>query len=324
MTQKSTIIAAAVLLVAGAAAVVLINNDDPAKPNAADTAANNRPQRPGSSDAGSGLDPKSANTARDRQRDPAENPEFVTKYGEARTNLSKHVATNVVGLLEDAIAMSEMATSGQLGGFGGGRMGIRAGLGGVYNQLNLTEDQQTRAAELYTEFQKREIERSKASVEKLKQDPTSLMQLMLASDAFKRGEITDEEFQALQTESGRELAGVMNPLDRNNFRGGQPLGDEDFVAGFQAILEPDQASTLQATLDQRTAEAEANNGIDPGNITNLPAMELEQLDRAVTSGKTVTSGLKQMMEGMGGLQDLAPLLEQQRQQQQPQDPPQGE
>jgi RNA polymerase sigma factor (sigma-70 family) len=317
MTKKATIAATAVLLLAGAGAVVLINQDDSSKTNPADEANNGRPPRPAAATAAAtGIDPTSTNNPRSRERDPAENPEFVTKYGEARTNLSKHVATNVIGLLEDAVTMSEMATSGQLGGFGGGRMGIRAGLGGVYNQLNLTEDQQSRAADLYSEFQKREIERSKASIEKLKQDPTALMQLMLASDAFKRGELTDEEYQALQSESGRDLVGIMNPLDRNNFRGGQPLGDEAFVSAFQQLLDAEQADTLQASIDQRAADS---NGADPSNITNLPAMELEQLDRAVTSGKTITSGLKQMMEGMGGLQDLAPLLEQQQQQQQQQD-----
>lgn len=307
MTKKTSIAAAAVLLLAGAGAVVLIQKEDPAE-NTSEASAKSRPAR----SQGPGASSLTSNNSRSRDRDPVRYPDLAEQYGESRTNLSNHVATNVIGLLEDAVSMSEMATSGQLGGFGGGRMGVRAALGRMYNPLNLNEDQQAAAAALYADFQKREIERNKESIGKLKEDPTSLMRLMLASDAFKRGELSEEDYKTMQAESGRDLAGVMNPLDRNNFRGGQPLGDEAFVSGFQALLNPEQADTFQTSLDERATAAANQDNADPRNISNIPAMELEQLDRAVTSGKTVTGGLKQMMEGFGGLQELAPLLEQQQ------------
>jgi RNA polymerase sigma factor (sigma-70 family) len=311
MTKKTTIAATAALLLAGAGAVVLIKKDDPSK-SASGGDADGRPPRALTSEA-SGL---TSNNSRARQRDPVRYPDLAERYGESRTNLAKHVSTNVIGLLEDAVGMMEMASSGQLGGFGGGGMGLRAALGRNYNTLNLTEDQQTAAAALYADFQKREMERAKDSIGKLKEDPTALMRLMLASDAFKRGELSEEEYKALQAESGSDLAGVMNPLDRNNFRGGQPMGDEAFVSGFQALLSPEQAGTFQSSLDQRAeraaAAAQNSAAADPANIANIPAMELEQLDRAVNSGRAITGGLKQMMEGVGGLQDLAPLIEQPR------------
>lgn len=307
MTKKTTLAATAALLLAGAGAVVLINKDDSPKSTSGAT-AEGRPPRPQVSEA-SGL---TSNNSRARDRGPVRYPDLAERYGESRTNLAKHVSTNVIGLLEDAVGMMELASSGQLGGFGGGGMGLRAALGRNYNQLNLTEDQQTAAAALFADFQKREMERAKDSIGKLKEDPTALMRLMLASDAFKRGETTEEEYKALQAESGSDLAGVMNPLDRNNFRGGQPMADDAFVSGFQALLSPEQAGTFQSTLDQRAERAATarESAADPANISNLPAMELEQFDRAVNSGRAITGGLKQMMEGVGGLQDLAPLIEQ--------------
>lgn len=309
MTKKTTIAATAALFLAGAGAVVLIKKDAPSKTASGD-AAGGRPARPQASEASS----LSSNNSRARERDHVRYPDLTERYGESRTNLAKHVSTNVIGLLEDAVGMMEMASSGQLGGFGGGGMGLRAALGRNYNQLNLSEDQQTAAAALYADFQKREMERAKDSIGKLKEDPTALMRLMLASDSFKRGELSEEEYKAMQAESGSDLAGVMNPLDRNNFRGGQPMADEAFVSGFQALLSPEQSGTFQTSLDQRAervaAAAENSAAADPANITNLPAMELEQLDRAVNSGRAITGGLKQMMEGVGGLQDLAPLIEQ--------------
>jgi len=301
MTKKTSIAAAAALLLAGAGAVVLIKKEDTPQSAARDT-AEDRPTRPQASKA-TGL---ASGNSRSRERDPVRYPDLAEKYGESRTNLSNHVANNVIGLLEDAVFMSEMATSGQLGGFGGERMGIRAGLGRMYGQLNLNEDQQNAAAELYAASQKREIERSKESIGKLKDDPTALMRLMLASDAFKRGELSEENYNAMQAESERDLAGVMNPLDRNNFRGGQALADEAFLNGFEAILTPEQSGTFQTSLDERATAAAGQGDVDPTNIANIPAMELEQLDRAVSSGKTITAGLKQMMEGLGGLQELIP------------------
>lgn len=306
MTKKTSIAATAALLLAGAGAVVLIQKEDPAQtPSGA--AAEGRPSRP----QASGSSSLTSGNNRSRERDPARYPDLAAQYGESRTNLSKHVASNVIGLLEDAVSMSEMATSGQLGGLGGGQLGVRAALGRMYNQLNLDEEQQAAAAELFADFQKREIERSKESIGKLKDDPTALMRLMLASDAFKRGELAEEDYEVMQSEAGRDLAGVMNPLDRDNFRGGQAMGDETFVSGFQALLNPEQADAFQSSQDERAAAAPPEDGTDTRNISNIPAMELEQLDRAVTSGQRITGGLKQMMEGVGGLQELAPLLERQ-------------
>jgi hypothetical protein len=314
MTKKTAITAGVALLLAGAGAVALINRN----PEAA--SGDPEAQASGKSSGASGgtlapVEDAATKAARSRPRDPAENPDLVASYGEARTNLSKHVAGNVISLLEDAVEMGEMASSGKIGNaFGGPRAGVRMGLGRIGNELELSEEQQDKAAELYADYQKRELERSKETIDRMKKDPTALMKLMLASDAFSRGEITEEQYKELQTASGEELKGVLNPLDEKNFRGGQPLKDEAFRSSFQALLEPGQSEKLQASLDEQAAKAsEPGAQADPGNITNLPAMELEKLDETVVSAKKLTGGLKQMMEGMGGLQDLGPLMEQQRQ-----------
>ena len=313
MTKKTAITAGVALLLAGAGAVAYINRSPEGEENAAKAPGKSAGSPSGSLSPVDDTPAKAA--ARSRPRDPAENPEFVAKYGEARTSLSKHVAGNVISLLEDAVEMGEMASSGGLANaFGGPRAGVRMGLGRIGNELALTEEQQTKAGELYAEFQKRELERSKETIGRLKKDPTALMQLMLASDAFSRGDITEDQYKELQTSSGEDLKGVLNPLDRENFRGGQPLKDEAFRSSFQSMLDPGQSEKLQASLDEQAAKAAEPGAVaDPGNITNLPAMELEKLDETVVSAKKLTGGLKQMMEGMGGLQDLGPLMEQQRQ-----------
>jgi hypothetical protein len=53
---------------------------------------------------------------------------------------------------------------------------------------------------------------------------------------------------------------------------------------------------------------------DEASIASMPAMELEKLDTTIESVKKLTTGFKAVMEGFGGLQDLGPLMEQQRRQ----------
>ena len=308
MTKKTAITAGVALLLVGAGAVALVNRS---KESATDnTGIAGGTASPATGPASAGLAPVESATeraARTKPRDPAGNADFIAKYGDARTNLSKHVATNLISLLEDAVEMGEMAASGEMGNaFGGPRNGLRMGLGPLNDQLKLTEEQQDKAAKIYQDYQKRELVKSKEAIERLKKDPTALMQLMLASDAHSRGEMPQEEYDQLQASTAEDLKGTINPLDRNNYRGGQPLRDEAFVSELQTILDPTQAETLSAA-----AAAQPKAG-DDRSMGNLPSMELEKMDQTVASAKKMTTGLKSMMEGMGGLQDLGPIMEQQR------------
>jgi len=311
MTKKATIAAGAALFLAGAGAVALINR----APEKSDTTR--QVSGKSANNAGGGTfaptEDAEARAARARNRSAVKNPELASKYGESRTNLSKHITSNVISLLEDTVQMGEMATSGKLAGAFGGQAGaLRMGLGQVGNDLKLTDEQREKASALYAEFQKRQLANSKDAIERLKKDPTSLMQLMLASDAFARGDIDEAEYKRLQAASGEELGGVLSPLDERNFRGGRPLQDEAFLKDFKAILDPAQIETLQASVQQPAAGDGATPAAE-GGITNLPSMELEKLDTTIESVKKLTTGIKSMMEGFGGLQDLGPLMEQQRQ-----------
>lgn len=313
MTKKTAITAGAALLLVGAGAVVFMNRDanQPAENASSATAG-----KPGSGSPG-GLAPvdDAARAPKAKPRDPAQNPDLVAKYGEARTNLSKHVANNVISLFEDGVELGEMSANGQFGNaFGGARGRLGRSLGGLYRNLNLTDEQQDKAVALFADYQKREVARSKENIERLKKDPTSLMKLMLASDSFARGDINDDQWKEAQRASGEELKGVFNPLDDKNWRG-QPLHDQQFRRDFEALLDPAQAETYQRETAEHAAENESRGtaeGADRSAIANMPSMELEKLDETVTSAKKFTTGMKSMMEGMGGLQDLGPMMQQQR------------
>ena len=325
MTKKAAITAGIAVLLAGAAAVTLIKRKDDPAAGTGDPIASQKSAAPAAPSSGlAPVESAAERASRSKPRDPAENPEFIAKYGDARTSLSKHVANNLISLLEDTVAMGEMVTSGEAGNaFGGPRNGLRMALGGsLSDDLKLSEEQQDKAASIYREYQKREIAKSKESIERLKKDPSAIMQLMLASDAHSRGEMTREEYDELQKSNAENLKGTINPLDRENFRGGQPMKDETFRTELAAILEPEQAETFNAAATEQAAETE-----DDHTMNALPSMELEKMDQTVASAKKMTTGMKSMMEGMGGLQDLGPIMEQQRKAREArraQQPPQGE
>lgn len=245
--------------------------------------------------------PKASSRA-DRE-DPA--VDLVARYGESRTRLARDVSQNVVGLLDDVIEMGEMMVEGRGVDFGRGQGELRRVLRGTGVELN--EDQEQRADELMTGFQRRELERTRASVAGLRSDPTALMGMLLASDARSREELSEDEYAALQAANAHELGDIINPLDHSNFRGRPPLEDEQFRRGFEALLEPEQASVFAESMaEKETGSEESSSRTD---ITQLPVMDLETADEAIHSTRLMTSGFKQVVEGMGG---LGPLLEQQR------------
>lgn len=302
MNRKTTLVLAILVLIGATSLIAFqLGKSSSAPASSGDVATTGDHATTTATESPATVEPAAPKTRRE-QRDP----ELIDRYGEARTNLSRHVTSNVVSLLEDAIAMGDMMLNSENGNrFGRNNEWV------LRNSLReagieLDDEQQTRANELFTEFQKRELERSREAVKTLKEEPTTLMSLILASDARAREEISEEEYAALQQQTASELDGVINPLDRNNFRPRDPMDDEVFRTEFSAILDGDQTENFNASLAQRE-EAAGNPTTD---ISNIPVMELESLDTAIGSAKQMTAGFKQVMEGMG---NLGPILEQQRQ-----------
>ncbi len=308
MNRNKLVPTLAILLLAGAGALVFFNMRNDAGPEQPDTggaAAGAEASGTGRS-AGGASGPSATGAGGGRQAGRADTDALAEKYGESRTNLSRHVAGTLVTLLDDAVYMGETALSSDQGPFSNRTFALRAGLGGgLLDELALDESQQARAEEAFREFQKRELERTKIAAESLRNDPQPLMRLLLASDAFSRGEIAEADYRNLEQAAKAELDGVMNPLDRMNFQGGRPLEDERFREDMLGVLEPEQAEAFQAAAEERADGP-------TGSITEMSAMNLEQVDQAITAAQRVTSGVRQMMEGMGDLQQLGPMLEQQR------------
>jgi hypothetical protein len=297
MNRNTTLIAAIVVLLAGVAAFAFL------RPNSTDEAGkdDSKPvaRQSGNSSASPSADLKpTREIVRESKEDEA--AALIDQYGDSRTALSRQVVDNVTSLLDDVLEMGDMMTSGQGGQFGGGDWALRGAIRGT--GVELDETQREAAAELFRDFQKRELERTRAAVQDLKDQPVTLMSLMLASDARSRDEISEDEYKALQEASSAELEGILNPLDRNNFRGGQPMEDPEFRRGFEALLNEEQAAKFDTSMSER--EASGDETRQQTSITEMPVMDLESLDKSISSAKQMTTGFKSIMQGMGNLQQL--------------------
>jgi hypothetical protein len=308
MKANTRLLVKAVLLLLAAAVTgyLIQSRSTETLPAGKDTAGATTTTR-GNPDTGPSADNATKAQERAKDRRAVENAELVAQYGESRTNLSKHVTTNIVGILDDAVQMGEMMISGQGGGFGRGN-GLGMALGNLNGELAMTPEQTEQALAVLKEHQRRKVAEQRDAMNRLQKDPTPLMKLILASDASAKGELQDDGYKLVQEEAGKDLKGVINPLDRKNFGGGSPLRDPEFVDGMRGILDPGQVEKLDQTMAQRAADALADpgsiSGVGEGNIASLPKMNLEQLDTSIESARKVTTGIKSMMDGMGGLKEL--------------------
>jgi hypothetical protein len=298
MNRNATIIAAILVLLLGVGAFAFLNRNSFNKSDEGSPESAMRTESSSDKSPSNGLKPTRP-ALRETKEDKA--TELVEQYGESRTNLSRQIVSNVTSMLDDVLEMGDLMTSGQGGQFGNrGDWAVRAALRGT--GVELDGDQKEAVAELYKEFQKRELGKTRAAVQNLKDEPVSLMSLMLASDARSRDEIDEEQYKAVQDTSAGALKDILNPLDRNNFRGGRPMEDAEFRSGFEALLNDDQSSTFTTSMAEQEDSDKDDRKLT--NITEIPVMDLESLDKSITSAKQMTSGFKNIMQGMGNLQEI--------------------
>jgi hypothetical protein len=301
--KRNTLITAILLVLAAVVVAIVIGRGRSGDRDRA-SAADVPPPRNGGAETGDGFAGETTAKASPRTDRETSDRELVETYGDARTKLARNVSENVVGLLDDVISMGEMMMGNQGGGpWNRGEWQVRQLLRGT--EIELTDAQREQAEQLLKEFRQRELERTKTAVGRLRDDPTPLMSLLLAGDARSREELGEDEYASLQKANAESLGDIINPLDRDNFRGGQPLEDEAFRSGFESILEPEQATAFR---EAQTA-AEKPEESSQSDITQMPVMDLESAEQAIRSTRQMTAGFKQVMEGMG---NLGPLLEEQR------------
>lgn len=229
---------------------------------------------------------------------------LTEKYGDGRTKLSKKITEDISKVMDDAVELADMGSQ-LVDGKTASELAATEAVNSLSSQLGLTDEQKVNATEV---VQKRVTERMDAMKElsaAMRDDPSAMMETILAGDAFSRGAISEEEYN---TASGETL-GLLKNVAGFGFGGpgGSQLADPALASELQTMLTPEQKTQL-ATLVAQAQEkaAQAGPGEVPFQNGNLPAMDLEKLDQSIQSAQKLTGGIRAMMEGFKGLQEMNP------------------
>ncbi|MFD0893458.1 hypothetical protein KBB96_18685 [Luteolibacter ambystomatis] len=295
MTKKTALIASAAAIVAGAGICALLQPSAATKNNTVPSLATSRDKSV--TDPGKG-DGSSAPGRANRER-PATTlwPDLAAKYGESRTNLSRHTIDGFLGLLDEVLVLAESADD--LGTLAGKKPGDDPDLGDLPEKLKLTAEQKAAAAKLVAESQKRQVEELRKLSSDLRKEPKPLVELALVADAAARKQITQEEYQAKVKEVDAALKSSLGrpSLKLQAGNGGDQdalLRDPTARAGFEKLLDPTQSEAFQEMV---AAQPQGENPEESIADTFKP-MELEKLDQTLTSTKSMMEGVRKMMEGM--------------------------
>lgn len=290
MTKKATITAAAALLLVGVSAVAIVNRDASARQigitdSASSPSSNATPGGSSVTDSGRAVRPK--------PRDLSENPELVSKYGESRTNLCKHVTADFISVMEDGTTICEMMISTLSKQPERQVSALQGALKSLGNDLKLTDNQKEKAGALYIDFLKRELEKSKTSLEDLKKDPTPMMKKLLADDAFSREKISVDEYKQVQSTVEMELDGMKNTLGLIKVSEVELMKDATFSRGLQALLDPVQTKIYQVANEQKKLEEQTRT---EDGVEVIDTINLEEFGNGMTEAKQMFTGLKQKAE----------------------------
>lgn len=302
MSPKATIATASALLVVGVGAFISL------RPRAADrqAAGSRTPQHitlEKDGDRSASFSPDSATVLPTRSRDRFAfvNADLIAKYGESRTNLSKHVGQELVGLLEDSAEMLDWVTSKDLGAtFGGDGSVTTQVLGELGDKLKLNESQEKKLAEMQSELIRRETAKVRTTVDQIRQKPEAVMELLLASDAVQRGQMPAADYEALQDSLALDIQGLPEILGEENHPS-DALKDEAFVQQLKGLLEADQSAVLEAALQEKVQAQEGAAG-----KTHLPAMALEDAETKIGATRKIMGGALQIMKSLPQLSGQGP------------------
>lgn len=308
--HKKITIAAGLLLVTVGVAVYALRANDGAQAQAPSEPLPATPVAQAPATANSGA----ATAASDSKAKPREGgawSRLTEKYGGTRTNLSRKVTTDIADVLDQTLELADIGAQ-----MGGSETLVQAAsketLRSIATQLNLTEEQKAKATGLIEGAMEKRMGAVKELATAMRDDPESMMEMLLAGDAVSRNEMTQAEYDE-STAATREMLGNITGFvgGRNPAAMGAPLlGDDEFTGQLAALLTPEQRASLAEYSQKMAAQAsQPNRGGMPLQNGTIPVMELEKLEQAMASAKQMTGGLRQLMEGMKGLQQNLPQPE---------------
>ena len=304
-SQTTLMIGCIVLMTCLVLGYYILRTDTPPAEDLAGNTENQTPSRtanPGNSEGN--LGDVITRASRSNPRESRPDSHLVERFGEARTGLSKKITNDLAGVFEEAMKIGDMAAK-MNGARDMEQSATSQTVARLARELGLSDDQRERATPIIAAEVRRRFDAVRELTSDMKSNPEPIMELFLYGDALAREDITDDEYQ-------HATAGTRVMLEdaTANIMGRRPqspipfAGDEEFLGEIAVILTPEQRSEFTTMID--TPPESPRSGRGPGNLPfqdGVPVMEIERLDQTVTSARSMTSGLQQMLQGLDGLQN---------------------
>ena len=242
-----------------------------------------------------------------RKRVELKNPDLVSKYGESRVNLSRHIASDMVAIMNDFIEMGGKEGMGKMisrdESKNSSESEVAAGLGTVSKSLNLTTDQISKTAILLAEVKRRKMASLQEKLKQTSKDPTAMMTSLLISDAAARHKIDEPEFKRLKSEAKNLVGYPSDFLDFGMDAEMDLLKEHMFVRDLKSLLDPEQQMMVEDELKNQAA----NDKPDDSKVVKSEFMNqqnLEEVDTLTSSAKKMMTGLKIAIEGIKSLPEF--------------------
>ncbi len=290
--QTTTIVAASVLFIAAAGTAVFIaTGSDPSSKTVQTTSHSSAPGSDKSSATGEGPS-DSRFRVRDRSGDiqrSAEEDNLISRYGESRVKMAKQITNKLlIGCLGEEGLAGMMPLFQQLT--------REETLSTLSEELKLTDEQKPEVEALMEKVWKQDLERMAATLDDLKANTLQIAEAMLAGDALKRGEISEQEYKDILG----SLSSVAKSLDSMAMTTDPDgtlenlMANPDFSNGVRPLLDASQLALLEDLPHQRAESAP-----DDALVTFFDEAEsLERMDETVTALVSTIEGLKRALEGV--------------------------
>jgi RNA polymerase sigma factor (sigma-70 family) len=306
MTKKTSLIAASLLLLAAGGGAIYTATSNRSQPGRAIPPAGSAGKAEGSAAGAATGSPVDPSLFRRGDRKQEVDADLVARYGEPRTKLAGRLAANTMGLQQDILRMLDISTSviasnATVGGqIRKSMLESNLNIGGFsLAALRLSGEQEEKAMEIGDRALDRSVRLITAANEKLAADPKPLTEYFLAGDAYRRNEISKDEYNRIAIAKDAEMGGI---LGKTGFRSDHSyFDDEVFVSELVEVLEPEQAAVFRKAADERAAKIQESRA-DPADS----AVDMAKHDESVTATRKFFGNMIQMLESSKAAIESAP------------------
>ena len=230
--------------------------------------------------------------------------DLITKYSEARMNLAKHAAQTALEVKQSTLKVARSLSEIYRSNEGTENSAIRADaespraafrrrFGDTHGELHLSPEQEEQTVALVLNLFDQQAQAFEEKVAMIESRREELERLILASDAYHRKELTEEEYRSLLAEADEQMREALMPPDHNRLGIKSSYLHREFQPRFLALLDEKQKEVFEQAPEGFYLDDEDNREMaapDP------PAMSLDSRDRQLTALKKVLGAISGMFE----------------------------